>query len=151
MAKTGFLMTWLINIIFLCVTYVRPYYIFVCNISTDKNISYLCVTNVRTLHIFLCIFIIRIFNGCEVRIENFVTRVVVRHREACRVMPNNYPEWRNFQFTPNNYYGFIFLHTLPSTFAFRLEYVLFNQFYAEITIFFNQEIEKEYDFPAISS
>ena len=36
--------------------------------------------------------IIRIFNGCEVRTENSVTRVTVRHREACLVMPNNYPE-----------------------------------------------------------
>ena len=35
---------------------------------------------------------IRIFNGREVRIENTVTRVTVRHHEACRVMPNSYPE-----------------------------------------------------------
>ena len=28
--------------------------------------------------------IIRIFNGCDVRIENSVTRVTVRHHEACR-------------------------------------------------------------------
>ena len=34
---------------------------------------------------------IRILNGCEVRIENSVTRVTVRHHEACRVMPNSYP------------------------------------------------------------
>ena len=34
---------------------------------------------------------IRIFNGCEVLIENSVTRVTVRHHEACRVMPNSYP------------------------------------------------------------
>ena len=34
--------------------------------------------------------IIRIFNGCEVLIENSVTRVTVRHHEACRVMPNSY-------------------------------------------------------------
>ena len=51
--------------------------------------SYLCVTNVRTLHIF---FIIRTFNGCEVGIENSDTRVTVRHREACQVMLNSYPE-----------------------------------------------------------
>ena len=38
--------------------------------------------------------IIRIFNGCEVRIENSFTRVTVRHHEACRVKPNSYPEWR---------------------------------------------------------
>ena len=60
--------------------------------AETKHISYSCVTNVRTLHIFVCIFIIKIFNGCEVRIENSVTRVTVRHREACRVMPNSYPD-----------------------------------------------------------
>ena len=76
-------------------------------------------------------------NGCSVRIENFVTRVTVRHHEACRVMPNSYPEWRNFQFEPNNHYRFFFLHTLPSTIAFRLEYVLFYQLYAKITTFFS--------------
>ena len=32
------------------------------------------------------------FNGSEARIENFVTKVTVRHHEACRVMPNSYPE-----------------------------------------------------------
>ena len=68
--------------------------------------SYSCVTNVRTLHIF---FVIRMFNGCELRIENSVTTVTVQHREACRVMPNSYPERRVFQFTPNNHYGFFFL------------------------------------------
>ena len=73
------------------------------------------------------------------RIENSVTRVIVRHHEACRVMPNSYPEWRNFRFAPNNHYGFFFLHTLPSTIAFRLEYVLFYQFYAKITTFFNEK------------
>ena len=37
---------------------------------------------------------IRIFTGCEVRIENSVTRVTVRHHEAFLnlVMPNSYPE-----------------------------------------------------------
>ena len=34
---------------------------------------------------------IRIFNGCEVPIENSVTRVTVRHHEACRVMLKSYP------------------------------------------------------------
>ena len=53
----------------------------------DKKyfIPYSCVTNVRTLHIY---FIIRIFNGCELLIENSVTPVTVQHRKACRVMPN---------------------------------------------------------------
>ena len=32
---------------------------------------------------------IRIFNGCEVLIENSVTKVTVRHYEACRVMPKS--------------------------------------------------------------
>ena len=47
------------------------------------------------------------------------------------------PEWRNFQFAPKNHYGFFFLHNLPLTIAFRLEYVLFYQFYAKITTFFS--------------
>ena len=34
------------------------------------------------------------------------------HHKACWVMPNSYPEWRNFQFAPNNHYWFFFLHTL---------------------------------------
>ena len=37
------------------------------------------------------------------------------------------------------HYGFFFLHTLPSTIAFRLEYVLFYQFYANIATFFDLE------------
>ena len=41
------------------------------------------------LHVY---FIIRIYNGCELRIENSVTTVTVQHREACRVLPNSYPE-----------------------------------------------------------
>ena len=48
-------------------------------------------------------------------------------------------EWRNFQVAPKNHYGFFFLHTLPSTIAFRLECVLFYHFYAKITTFFDQE------------
>ena len=38
---------------------------------------------------------IRIFNGCEVWIENFITRVTIRHHEVRRVsgvMTNSYPE-----------------------------------------------------------
>ena len=81
---------------------------------------------------------IRIFNVCEMRIENSATRVTARHREGCRVMSNSYPKWWNFQFAPNNHYGFFFLHTLPSTIAFRLEYVLIYQFYTEMTTVFNR-------------
>ena len=76
----------------------------------------------------MTIVTIGIFNGCEVLIENSVTRVTVWHHE-----------WQNFQFAPKNHYGLFFLHTLPSTIAFRLEYVLFYQFYAKITTFFDQE------------
>ena len=72
-----------LDIIFLCVTWVRLYYIFVCNTSMDKNISYSCVTNVRTSHIF---FILRIFNGCELRIENSVMTVTVQLAERCRTV-----------------------------------------------------------------
>ena len=63
-------------------------------------------------------------NGCEVLVENSVTRVTVRRHEAGRVMPNSYPSDGIFQFAPKTHYGFIFLHTLPTTIAFRLEYVL---------------------------
>ena len=40
-----------------------------------------------------------IHNSCSVRIENFVTRVTVRHHEARRVMPHNYP--RDGIFSPH--------------------------------------------------
>ena len=46
------------------------------------------------------------------RIENSVTRVTVWHHQACRVMPNSYPEWQNFQFPPISHYGFFFLHKI---------------------------------------
>ena len=64
-------------------------------------------------------------------IENSVTTVTVQHREACRVMANSYPEWRDFQFASNNHYGFFLSHTIPSTIAFRLEYEFVYQFHAE--------------------
>ena len=50
-------------------------------------------------------------------------------------MPNSYPEWLNFQFAPNNYYGSFFLHTLPLTIAFKLLYALFYQYYTGISTF----------------
>ena len=61
---------------------------------------------------FLCIYqpgvqIIRIFNRSEVRIENSVTRVTVRHHESGQI-------------EPNDHYRFIFLHTLPSTIAVKI-------------------------------
>ena len=51
-------------------------------------------------------------------------------------MPNNYPEWQNFQLEPNNHYRLFFLHTLLVTTAFRLEYMMFYQFYPKLTTFF---------------
>ena len=41
------------------------------------------------------------------------------------MMPNSYAERWNFQFAPNNHYGFFFLHTLPLSITFMLEFVLF--------------------------
>ena len=70
------------------------------------------------------------------RIENSITRVTVLHHKASQVMPDSYPEWQNFQFASNNHYGFFFLHTFPSAIAFKLEYALFYQFNAKITVFF---------------
>ena len=55
---------------------------------------------------------------------------------ASRGSPNDaeqLPEWRNFQFAQKNQYGFFYLHTIPSTIAFRLDCMLFYQFYAKIT------------------
>ena len=82
---------------------------------------------------------IRIFNGCEVLIENSVTRVTVRHHEACRVMPNSYTSDGIFSLHRRSIMDTFFLHTLPSTIALRLECALFYQFYAKITTFFDQE------------
>ena len=48
-----------------------------------------------------------IFNGCEVRIENSVTRVTVQHHKACRVMLNSYSQWlflRQLHLNLNIYY-----------------------------------------------
>ena len=75
-------------------------------------------------------------------IENSVTRVLVRRHQACRVMPNSYPSDGFFNLHRRNImdsFFFFFLHTLPLTIAFKLEYVLFYQFYAKITTFFDQE------------
>ena len=44
----------------------------------------------------LSFWTIRIFDGCEVLIENSVTRVTVRLHKACRGMPNSYPRDRLF-------------------------------------------------------
>ena len=48
------------------------------------------------------------------------------------------PEWRNFQIAQFPLW-ILFLHTLPSTIAFRLENVLFYQVYLKIATIFDQE------------
>ena len=77
--------------------------------------------------------IIRIFNGCEVLIENSVTRVTVRHQ--CRVMPNSYPSDGIFIWTIMDSFSCIFfLRQLHLDLN-----VLFYPFYAKITKCFDQE------------
>ena len=61
---------------------------------------------------------IRIFNGYLVYIENSVTRDSC---SASQGLPNSYPEWRNFQFAPNNHYISFFLHSFPSSIVFNLD------------------------------
>ena len=63
--------------------------------------------------------------------RSLISTFVVRCRTVTR--------GTEFQFEPKNHYGFFFLHTLSSIIAFKLEYVLFYQFYTEITTFFDQE------------
>ena len=59
---------------------------------------------------------IRIFNGREVRIENSVTRVTVKPRDAEQLS-----RVTEYQFEPNNHYRFFFLHILLSTIASSLD------------------------------
>ena len=54
----------------------------------------------RKSQLLICVYYM-IFNGCEVRNENSITRVFVLHHEACKAMPNSYLEWQNFQFAQN--------------------------------------------------
>ena len=63
--------------------------------------------------------VLRTFNGCEVRIDTSITRVTVRHHEACRVMANSYPEWQNFQFIPTIISFSYILFLLSSTIVFK--------------------------------
>ena len=56
------------------------------------------------------------------------------------MIPNSSPEWGNFQCAPNNHYGFFFLHTPPSSTAFKLKCVLLCQFYAKISTFLVKKI-----------
>ena len=85
------------------------------------------------------VWTIRIFHGCELLTEISVMRVTVQHHKACRVMPNNYPNDGIFNLHQRTIMDSFFLHSLPWTIAFRFEYMLFYQFYAKITTFFDQE------------
>ena len=70
--------------------------------------------------------IIRIFNGCEVRIENSVTRVlfgITRLAEWCWTV--SYPSDGIFNSHRPTIIDYFFFLTLPSTIVFKLEYALF--------------------------
>ena len=55
------------------------------------------------------------------------------------MMPNSYPSDGIFNLHRRTSMDSFILHTLHSTVAFRLEYVLFYQFYGKITTFFDQK------------
>ena len=59
--------------------------------------------------------IIRIFHGCEVRIEKSVRGSLFGIRRLCRVMLNSDPEGRIFLSALNNHDRFFFLHILWSS------------------------------------
>ena len=68
--------------------------------------------------------IIRIFHGCEVRIEKSVRGSLFGTR-LCRVMSNGDPEGRIFLSSPNNHDRFFFLHTFwPPSFDFNVGLVI---------------------------
>ena len=54
---------------------------------------------------------IRIYHGCEGKIEKAVPRIAVWHHEACRVMTNGDPEGRIFLSYPDTNNGFLFVLT----------------------------------------
>ena len=61
---------------------------------------------------YLMNWLIRIFNGCLVKLKILSPWLTVRHRTASSgVMLNSYPKWRNFQSKPTTCYRFFFLHT----------------------------------------
>ena len=64
-----------------------------------------------------------------------VVRCRLKDHEDGLVMLNSYYEDGIFQFAPNNYYGFFFLHTFPSTIAFEFKYALFYKFNIKLSIF----------------
>ena len=74
---------------------------------------------------------IRIFNDCEVLIENSVTRVTLLHHELSRLT--------EFSIRTEKPLWILFLAYSSFRITFMLENVLFYQIYAQIT-FFDQEI-----------
>ena len=67
----------------------------------------------------------KIFNGCEVRTENSVTRVSVPQGQTYRVT--------EFLIRTEQSLWILFLGYPSSTTAFKREYALFYQFYAKIS------------------
>ena len=57
------------------------------------------------------LFTIRIFHGCEVRIEKSVQGSLFGIMRLCQVMPDSDPEGGIFLSTSNNHDRFFFLHT----------------------------------------
>ena len=64
----------------------------------------------KVFRTFLPFWIIRIFYGCEVRIEKSVLGSLFGITKLCRVMPNSDSEGRSFLSTSNNHDRFFFLH-----------------------------------------
>ena len=65
--------------------------------------------------------IIRIFHGCEVRIEKPIRGSLFVITRLCRLMPNSVPGGRIFLSAPNSHDRFFFLHTfLSSAFYFNV-------------------------------
>ena len=119
-----------------------PYFSFLIFLNFDK------MSFVKCFQCFLSSNkneIIRIFNGLEVRIENSLTGATVRHHEACQVMPNSYPEWRNFQFALNSHYGLFFLHTLPLSTALSLNVCYFVNFTLKDLHFWSRKVWVDLD------
>ena len=64
------------------------------------------------MRIFGVVYTIRIYHGCEGRIEKSVPRIAFLHQEACRVMTNGDPEGRNFlsyPYTNNGFFCFLLI------------------------------------------
>ena len=55
--------------------------------------------------------ITRTYHECEGRLEKSVLRIVIWHREACRVIANGDPEGQIFPSYPHTINGFSFLLT----------------------------------------